>query len=81
MISAAPCEVIHLEHNSFGMLVGRVNFGGVHKEVSFAYLPDVKVGDYVVVHVGFALSKVDVREALKPFEDLRGREKILPQVN
>jgi putative transposase len=46
-----------------GMPMGRVNFGGIVKEVCMAYVPDVKVGEYVVVHVGFAISKVDEEEA------------------
>jgi hydrogenase expression/formation protein HypC len=53
---------------------GRVNFGGVFKEVSLAYVPEVVVGDYVIVHVGFALSKVDEEEAHKVFEYLREME-------
>jgi hydrogenase expression/formation protein HypC len=51
--------------------MGRVNFGGVIKEASLAYVPEVKVGDYVIVHVGFALSKVDEAEAHKVFEYLK----------
>lgn len=50
---------------------GRVNFGGILKEISLAYVPEAKVGDYVIVHVGFALSIVDEAEAAKIFEDLR----------
>ena len=50
---------------------GKANFGGVVKEVSLAYVPEAKVGDYVVVHVGFALSIVDQEEAAKVFEYLR----------
>ena len=50
---------------------GRVNFGGIFKEVSLAYVPEAKVGDYVIVHVGFALSLVDQEEALKVFEYLK----------
>jgi hydrogenase expression/formation protein HypC len=50
---------------------GRVSFGGVIKEVSLAYVPDAHVGDYVIVHVGFALSKVDEAEALRVFEYLQ----------
>ncbi len=49
---------------------GRVNFGGVVKEVSLAYVPEALVGDYVIVHVGFALSKVDEEEAQRVFEYL-----------
>jgi len=49
----------------------RVNFGGIFKEVSLAYVPDARVGEYVIVHVGFALSKVHEQEALKVFEYLK----------
>lgn len=49
---------------------GKVNFGGVLKEVSLAYVPEAKIGDYVIVHVGFALSIVDPTEAAKVFEYL-----------
>lgn len=50
---------------------GRVDFGGVVKEVSLAYVPDARVGEYVIVHVGFAISKVDEEEAQTVFEYLR----------
>ena len=49
---------------------GKVNFGGILKEVSLAYVPEAQVGDYVIVHVGFALSIVDPLEAEKVFEYL-----------
>ena len=51
--------------------MGRINFGGVVKEASLAYVPEVKIGDYVIVHVGFALSKVDEAKAQKVFEYLK----------
>ena len=50
--------------------MGRIDFSGVIKEASLAYVPEVVVGDYVIVHVGFALSKVDEAEARKIFEYL-----------
>jgi len=50
---------------------GQVSFGGVLKQVSFAYVQEVKPGDYVIVHVGFALSVIDEREANQTFEYLR----------
>ena len=53
---------------------GKVNFGGILKEVSLAYVPQAKVGDYVIVHVGFALSVVDQEEALKIFDYLKQME-------
>ena len=56
--------------------MGRINFGGVIKEASLAYVPEVKIGDYVIVHVGFALSKVDEDEAHKVFEYLKQMEEL-----
>jgi len=55
-----------------GLLMGTVDFGGVKREVCLAYVaPEVQSGDYVVVHVGFAISKVDESEARRTFEVLR----------
>ena len=51
--------------------MGKIDFGGILKEASLAYVPDTRVGDYVIVHVGFALSKVDEAEAQKVFEYLK----------
>jgi len=50
---------------------GRVNFGGIVKEISLAYVPEARVGDYVIVHVGFALSVLDEKEANQVFELLQ----------
>ncbi len=52
------------------MRSGKVSFGGVAKEVSLAYVPEAKVGDYVVVHVGFALSIVDEAEAQQTLAEI-----------
>lgn len=49
---------------------GKVNFGGILKEVNLSLLPEARVGDYVIVHVGIALSKIDEKEANKVFEYL-----------
>jgi hydrogenase expression/formation protein HypC len=46
---------------------GKISFGGVVKEVSLAFVPDVQVGEYVIVHAGFALNKLDEREAARIF--------------
>jgi hydrogenase expression/formation protein HypC len=55
-----------------GLAVGTVDFGGVRREVCLAYVADeVAVGDYVVVHVGFAIAKVDEVEAQRTFQVLR----------
>jgi hydrogenase expression/formation protein HypC len=53
-----------------GLAMGKVDFGGVRKDACLAYLPEVRLGDYVIVHVGFAISKVDEAEALKTLEIL-----------
>lgn len=50
---------------------GKINFGGILKEVNLAYVPEAKVGDYVIVHVGFAISRVDEDEAKQIFEYLK----------
>jgi hydrogenase expression/formation protein HypC len=55
-----------------GLAMGQVDFGGVRREVCLAYVADqVRPGDYVVVHVGFAISQVDEAEARRTFEALR----------
>ncbi len=51
--------------------MGRIDFSGVVKQASLAYVPEVNIGDYVIVHVGFALSKVDEDEAQKVFQYLK----------
>jgi len=48
-----------------GTRMATVDFGGVRKEVCLAYVPDVQVGDYTIVHVGFALTKLDEASALE----------------
>ena len=54
-----------------GALLGRVDFGGITREVQLDFVPEVAVGDYVIVHVGFALSRLDAEEAERTLELLR----------
>lgn len=54
-----------------GTRMASVDFGGVGKEVCLAYVPDVVVGDYTIVHVGFALTKLDEKSALETLELFR----------
>lgn len=70
MCLAVPGKVLAIagEHE---FRAGQVSFGGVLKQVSLAYVPEAKVGDYVIVHVGFAISIVDEQEAHSTFEYLR----------
>jgi len=54
----------------------KVDFGGIRKEVSLAFTPEAQVGDYVLVHVGFALSVVDEQEATRIFEMLKQMDEL-----
>ncbi len=71
MCLGVPGKVLSLETNSVGMTMGKVSFGGVVKEVCLAYVPEAQVDDYVIVHAGFALNKLDEAEANEVFEALR----------
>ena len=70
MCLAVPGKIISIKGENALERTGRVNFGGVIKEVSLAYVPEARVDDYVIVHVGFALSLVDEIEASRVFEYL-----------
>ena len=80
MCLGVPGQVLSIEENPLGLTMGTVSFGGIKKEVCLAWVPEVGVGDYVIVHVGFAISKVDEQEAhevfrmLKEMGDLEGLE-------
>jgi len=76
MCLGVPGKVIALEPDPLGMTMGKVNFAGIVKDVCLAYIPDVQIGDYVVVHVGFAISKVDEEEARQVFAYLREMDEL-----
>ncbi len=67
MCLGIPGKVLAIDTES-SLPMGRVEFGGIGKDVCLAYLPDVQVGDYVLVHVGFAISKIDEQEAEEIFD-------------
>jgi hydrogenase expression/formation protein HypC len=67
MCLAIPGKILTTEDRN-GSLTGRVQFGGITREISLDFLPEAKVGDYVVVHVGFAISLVDPEEAEKSYQ-------------
>ena len=71
MCLAVPGKVLSITGDDPLTRVGKVNFGGIIKDVNFAYVPDARIGDYVIVHVGFALNTVDEAEANQVFEYLR----------
>ena len=70
MCLGIPAKVIEL-YEANGMKMARVDFGGALKEACMEYLPEVKVGDYTIVHVGFGLSILDEQEAMETMELLR----------
>jgi hydrogenase expression/formation protein HypC len=72
MCLAVPGKIVSVTGGDDPLMrSAKVNFGGVVKEVSLAYVPDAGVGDYVIVHVGFALNKLDEAEALKVLEAIQ----------
>ena len=71
MCLAVPGKVISIEGDDPILRAGKVNFGGVTKRVNLSFVPDAEVNDYVIVHVGFALSIVDEEEAKQVFEYLK----------
>jgi hydrogenase expression/formation protein HypC len=75
MCLAIPGKVVqtYQEHD---VLMGKVDFSGVTKRVCLAHVPTVTVGDYVLVHVGFALQSIDEAEAQKVFEFLREMDQL-----
>lgn len=74
MCLAIPGKVLSID-TSAQPTMGVVSFGGIQKRVCIEWIPDLNIGDYVLVHVGFAISKMDEQEALetlKLFEEMEG---------
>ena len=72
MCLAVPGKILSIQDSVNELMrFGKVSFGGIVKEVNLAYTPEAKEGDYVIVHVGFALNTVDESEAMKVFEYLK----------
>jgi len=71
MCLGIPGRIVEV-HDDHGLSMGTVDFGGVRREVCLAYVADeIEPGDYAIVHVGFAISKVDEDEARRTFEVLK----------
>jgi hydrogenase expression/formation protein HypC len=66
MCLAIPGKIESVSGEDFER-TGKVSFGGAVKDVNLAFVPEAKVGDYVIVHVGFAISIIDEEEAMKVF--------------
>ena len=75
MCLAIPGKVVetYREHD---VLMGKVQFGGISKRVCLEHVPDVSIDDYVLVHVGFALSRIDEHEAKQVFEFLDSMDQL-----
>ncbi len=71
MCLAAPGKIEEIIGDDPLNMIGNVNFGGVIKEINLSYVPDAKVNDYVIAHVGFALNTIDEDEARQLLEDIK----------
>jgi hydrogenase expression/formation protein HypC len=76
MCLAIPGKIVSLSGDEPLARTGKVNFGGIIKEVSLAYVPEACVGDYVIVHVGLAISRLDEEEARRVFDYLRQMDEL-----
>jgi hydrogenase expression/formation protein HypC len=70
MCLAIPGKILSIEGEDFSRSA-RVSFGGLVRGVSLAYVPEAEIGDYVIVHVGFAISLLDEAEAMRTYEYLK----------
>ena len=64
MCLAVPGKITEIYQNN-DLLMGKIDFGGVVREACLAYVPEARVGDYTIIHVGFALNLIDEKEALE----------------
>ncbi len=80
MCLAIPGQIISLSDDGDPLMrTGHIGFSGISKDISLAYVPEAKIGDFVIVHAGFALSVLDAEEAqasLQAFQELAGFEQI-----
>jgi len=74
MCLAIPGKIESISSKDPLLRIGRINFGGIIKEASLAYVPEATIGDYVIVHVGFALSRMNEDEAQKVFDYVKAIE-------
>ena len=76
MCLAVPGKIESMQEGDPLTCTGRVSFGPIVKEVSLVYVPEARVGDYVLVHVGFAIATIDEQEARKIFEYLQQMDEL-----
>ena len=71
MCLGVPGKVVEIyPHSEPDLPTGKVEFGGIYKDICLVYTPEVQLGDYVLVHAGFAISRIDQAEAEEIFSDL-----------
>jgi len=75
MCLAIPGKIVEI-HASDGVRMSKVDFGGITREACLEYIPDARLGDYVLVHVGFAISKVDEQEAARTYRYLQEMDQL-----
>ena len=75
MCLAIPGKVVEI-YREHDVRMGRVDFGGIFKRVCLEHVPDAGIDDYVLVHVGFALSRIDEAEAMRVFEYLKTMDQL-----
>ncbi len=75
MCLGIPGKIVDI-YEANNLLMGKVNFNGVTREVCLAYVPEAKIGDYTIIHVGFALNLISEEEAIETLEMIQAIEEI-----
>ncbi len=78
MCLAVPGKIVEI-YEANGLLMGKIDFGGVVREACLSYVPEAKVGDYTIIHVGFALNLIDEQEAMETLALLGEIAKLDPE--
>lgn len=76
MCLAVPGKLLSVSNGGDVMRTGRIDFGGVVKEINLAFVPEAQVGDYLLIHVGFAITVIDQAEAARVYEYLRAIDEL-----
>jgi hydrogenase expression/formation protein HypC len=79
MCLAVPGKIVEIYEGN-GLLMGKIDFGGVVREACLTYVPEAKVGDYTLIHVGFALNLIDEKEAMETLALLDEISRLDPEV-
>ena len=76
MCLAVPEKVVSIDRSEPELVMAKVDFGGIKRDICSQLIPDLEVGDYVLVHVGFALSKISEEEAKETINMFKEIEKL-----